>query len=368
MLFHVGDSIAGEIVVQSLDSVERKVLFPGVSPRYVPTGHIVYGLDGVLFGVPFDLDTLEVTGGPVPMVEGVQANPMQYAVSDSGSLVYVPGSAGDADNRILALVDRNGVVQPLNVPVKEYLSPRLSPDGQTLAVESVEDDGSAVWTYDLSGETAIRQLTFDGDNQWPIWTPDGQQLTFSSDRDGTMSLYRMPADGSGVAERLTTAEEGTIHWAGSWSPDGQTLMFSVQNSPENWDVWTLSSDSGEADILYASPDTTYAGADLSPDGQWLAYSAGPTGNLDIYVEPFPPTGARHRLSQGGGYQPLWSPDQRELFYRPLAISGVRTLMSADIATEPSFLGSATSGRCQSRASSRCFATETTTSLPTGNDS
>jgi TolB protein len=110
-------------------------------------------------------------------------------------------------------------VERLNVPPKEYLNPRLSPDGQTLVVQSLEDSESVIWVYDLTGDTAIQQLTFEGDNQRPVWTPDSQRITFSSDRDGTMSLYWMPADGSGVAERLTTAEEGT---AIGWGPGRRT--------------------------------------------------------------------------------------------------------------------------------------------------
>ena len=337
LLFHEGSPFEGEIMVQSLESGERKVLFPGVAPKYLSTGHLVYGIGDVLFAVPFDLDSLQVTGGPVPMVEGVRQGPMHYALSASGSLVYVQGSAGATENRTLALVDFNGLVEPLSVPPKEYLTPRLSPDGQRLAVESIEGDGSVIWVHDLSGQTAIQQLTFEGDNQRPIWTPDGQQITFSSDRDGTMSLYTMEADGSGVAERLTTAEDGREHWPGSWSPDGQTLFF-LERGQGNTDsyIWTLSRESGETQGLYDTPEPFYEGPELSPDGKWLAYNAGPASTMDIYVEPFPPTGSRRRISQNGGYWPLWSPDGDALFYRALEQSGERTIKSVNIVTEPTF--------------------------------
>ena len=159
-------------------------------------------------------------------------------------------------------------------------------------------------------------MTFEGDNQWPIWTPDGQQITFSSDRDGT------------------------LHWSGSWSPDGQTLLFHVVREDfTDWDIWRLSDDSGETESLYDTPDTSHNGTELSPDGKWLAYGARPpiiSDVVDIYVEPFPPTGARRRISQNGGYWPLWSPDGSELFYRPTVTSGERTLRSVDIVTEPDF--------------------------------
>ena len=248
------DVRSNEVVVHSLESGEQKVLFDGVGAKYVSTGHIVYAVDDVLFAVPFDPDALEVVGGPVAMVEGVRGTSPQYAVSDSGSLVFVP--VGGAE-RTLALVDRNGEVERLNVPPKEYLSPRLSPDGQTLLVLSVEDSENVIWVYDLTGNRAIQQLTFEGDNKRnPVWTPDSQRITFSSDRDGTMSLYWMPADGSGVAERLTTAEEGTSHWMGSWSPDGELLVFNVERDLTNErEIWTLSVDDRETQSLYETPGT-----------------------------------------------------------------------------------------------------------------
>ncbi len=153
-----------------------------------------------------------------------------------------------------------------------------------------------------------------------------------------MSLYWMPADGSGVAERLTTAEEGTKHWMGAWSPDGETLVFNViRDIQTDRDIWTLSVDDRETKSLYDALGTAYFGAELSPNGEWLAYGAGPSaGAIDIYVEPFPPTGSRRRISQDGAYWPLWSPEGSELFYRPSAgVTGI-TLRSVDIVTEPAF--------------------------------
>ena len=334
-----------QIVAQSLESGERKLLWEGSSDaRYVPTGHLVYAFEDVLFALPFDLASLEVSGGPVPVVEGVrravdpQSNTASanYGFSDRGTLIFIPGTAAMTQIRVLALVDRDGLVERLNTPPKQYLSPRLSPDGQTLVVQSVEESENVIWVYDLTGDTAIQQLTFEGNNHRPVWTPDGQRITFSSDRDGTMSLYWMPADGSGVAERLTTAEEGISHWMGSWSPDGELLVFIVQENTDQ-DIWTMSVDDRETQSLYDTPGTVYIGAELSPNGEWLAYGAGPTpGEADIYVEPFPPTGARRRISQDRGYYPLWSPEGSELFYRQVVGTAGLTLRSVDIVTEPAF--------------------------------
>ena len=154
-----------------------------------------------------------------------------------------------------------------------------------------------------------------------------------------MSLYSMPADGSGAAERLTTAEQGTFHRSGSWAPDGQTLLFNVveRNQLTDWNIWTLSANGRETQSLYDTPDAVYMGAELSPNGQWLAYGSGATAaDSDIYVEPFPPTGARRRISQNGGIWPLWSPNGDRLFYRPPALGGVLTVRSVDVVTAPDF--------------------------------
>ena len=335
--------VTGQLAVLDLDTREvTRLGLAGVSPHYVSTGHLVYAVqDGTVRAVPFDPNSLEVTGTPVALIEGVMVDngsgAANFSVSDTGTLVYVSGTPQSTD-RTLALVGRDGAVEPLKVPPAEYLSPRVSPDGEKLVVQTAEDDGGVLWIYDLSGDTQIQQLTFESDNQRPIWTPDSQRITFSSDRDGTMSLYGVPADGSGVPEPLTTADAATFHWPGSWLSDGQTLLFNVERArATDWDFWTLSANSRETASLKDTPDTIYLGAELSPNGEWLAYGEGPDSrSVDVYVEPFPPTGARRRISQNGGYWPLWSPDGDRLFYRPVATEGGIRLRSVDVRTDPEF--------------------------------
>ena len=336
-----------QVMLQSLATGERHVLLEdgGTNARYVPTGHLVYVLDGTLLAQPFDIEQRTLAPGPVPLVEGisqlsqVRGAAAQVAHSDNGSLAYVVDRSVSSD-RTLHLVGRDGAVEALAVPPAQYLTPRFSPDGAKLVVQTAEDDGGVLWLYDLAGDTQIQQLTFEGDNQRPVWTPDSRRITFSSDREGTMSLYSMPIDGSGVPERLTTAEDGTFHWPGSWAPDSQTLLFNVErNRVSDWDIWTLSSATLETQSLYDMPNTVYWGAELSANGQWLAYGAGSDlFAVDIYVEPFPPTGSKRKISQNGGYWPLWSPDEDQLFYRPPATeAGITlTLRSVDVVTEPEF--------------------------------
>ncbi len=330
-----------QIVAQSLESGERKILWEGGSDaRFVPTGHLVYALEDVLFALPFDLASLEVSGGPVPVVEGVRRanNPAgntataNYGFSDRGTLIYIPGSVARFRN-ILALADRNGTVEPLDVPPMGYRSPRLSPDGSRLVVEASSGERSDIWVYDLAGDTQIRRLTLEGNNVRPIWTPDGERVTFASNREETPGIYWQAADGSGVPERLTTAEEGTQHWPESWSPDGETLSFAVVIGSEAA-IWTLSRDSeAKPEVFVDEPGSNQRGSVFSPDGKWLAYHSTELDAAQVYVQPFPATGAKHRITQESRASALWAPDGNELFFND---SNGPRLMGVEITTDAGF--------------------------------
>ena len=327
-------------MVQSLGSSERKTLIEGGShARYVPTGHLVYARGGVLFAVPFDLKRLEVTAGPVPIVEGVWRTPganggaALFNVSDTGSLIYVPGptAAWSAQSR-LALIDRKGVVVPLKVPPGLYQYPRVSPDGTHLAFGTSDRKQAVVSTYELSGASAVRRLTFDGNNRFPIWSADGQRVAFQSDREGDPAVFWQPAIG-GTAERLTKPEPGTSHTPESWSPDGEVLLFSATKDLIS-SLWTFSLKDRKAtlfsDVKGSSLPTN---AMFSPDGRWVAYQIGQLGVTEgtTYVQPFPPDGSIHLITQRGG-RPLWSRDGKELFYVPTSGS----FMVVAVKAAPSF--------------------------------
>ena len=178
-----------------------------------------------------------------------------------------------------------------------------------------------------------QRFTYEGKNSDPIWTPDGEWVTFASDRDGTWSLYRKRADGSGVAERLMTAGEGTDHWPGSWSPDGQVLSFTATpvGRVDNG-IFTFSPDGGsEPEVFVDIPGSSEFSPEFSPDGKWIAYSSNESGKLALYVQPFPPTGAKHQVTREGGWAHLWSPDGGELFFARMG-----RLMAVRIETEPNF--------------------------------
>ncbi len=143
--------------MQSLRTEERKTLLTGGSDaRYVATGHLVYALGGVVLAAPFDPRSLALTGGAVPVVEGVRRSQQgvtgaaQFAIAHSGALIYVPGPVSmTLAQSDLALIDRNGSVQPLKLPPGFYLHPRVSPDGRHIAVTNDSGKEADVWIHDL---------------------------------------------------------------------------------------------------------------------------------------------------------------------------------------------------------------------------
>ena len=326
-----------QVVVQSLESNERKVVIPtGSDGRWVPTGHIVHSLGNVLFATAFDLASLKVVGGTVSVVEGMRRadNPQDqpatshFGISDDGKLVYVDDST-IVGGSVLATIDSSENIERFdNVPQRRYLRPRVSPDGTKIAVESL-DNGGTIWIYDIDGGSAMRPLTVEGGDSRPVWIENGDSVAFTSDRNGARSIFRKQADGSGVAQQLTFAEEGAQHRADSWSPDG-FLSFTVVRSGD-YAIWVLANvDGAEPEQLLDPLEGGARASSFSPDGEWLAYNWDPTGQAEVYVTPFPSDGTKYRVAQNAFWS-SWSNDGSELFF----MSGGR-LSSVDVRTAPGF--------------------------------
>jgi Tol biopolymer transport system component len=297
--------------VQSSGSAERKTLIDGGSDgRYLPTGHIVYALGGTLFAVSFDLQRLEITSEPVPIVEGIRrgnapdlnSGVAHYSVSNNGSLIYVPGPRSTAAaQRRLARLDRKGGTEPLKLPAGSHEFPRVSPDGKRLAFGTDDGKEAIVWIYDLSGTSAMRRLTFEGKNRFPIWSADGERVAFQSDREGDLGIFWQRADGTGAAERLTMAEPGESHFPESWAPKGESFLFSASKGL-SVSLWTSSLHDKKVErfggVQQSSPNL--ARAIFSPDGRWVAYVDQERGTGAVYVQPFPGTGAKYQISKRYG--------------------------------------------------------------------
>jgi Tol biopolymer transport system component len=326
-----------DIIAQRLNSTEPKVLLKGGSDaQYVPTGQLVYAVGTVLFAVPFDAKTLEVKGGPVPLITGLSratalaANTAaaNYGFTKAGTLVYLNGLATPTSTQgVLAIVNRDGTVRRLDVPPADYRHPRVSPDGQNIAVESLSESGqSIVWVYNLSGKTTIRRLTQEGNNTRPIWSSNSKKIVYGSDREKPQGIFWQAADGSGVPVRLTSAEDGVAHYPESWSPKEDVLSFAVTRVPlggATWGLWTLRMDGSDSKptLFYDVPTANEFGSVFSSDGKWIAYASNNNGSNEsnqfgIYVQPYPPKpGVKYEISRNGGTWPVWAPGAGELFYR-----------------------------------------------------
>ncbi|OFW29070.1 MAG: hypothetical protein A3H97_15870 [Acidobacteria bacterium RIFCSPLOWO2_02_FULL_65_29] len=202
------------------------------------------------------------------------------------------------------------------------------------------DDGKevVVWIYDLAGTTSMRRLTFGGANRFPLWSRDGQRIVFQSDREGDGGLFWQRADGSGAVDRLTRPEEKKTHAPDSWSPDGKTLTFTVRYGGGNDNsLWSVSIErDAKPKTLIDTPSSTQDSSSVSPDGGWVAYRSAESGRNEIYVQPFPPTGAKYQITTAGGQWPVWSPDGKQLFYAQ-GVAGTGDIMAVDVQTQPSFV-------------------------------
>ncbi len=328
-----------QLAVVSSDGGEPTLLSLGGSyPRYVPTGHLVYGVGGILRAVRFDPDRLEVTGDPIPVMDGVtmkRSGSASFGVAQDGSLVYMPGVFGTRAGvqRTLAWVDRQGREEPVGAEPGVYTAARVSPDATAVAVAVGAGVGNEnIGIYDLLAEN-LRLLTTTGIlNQVPIWTPDSRRVIYRRRAvRASLNLFWQAADATGQEERLTTsANPQTPHDVTS---DGTQLIF-TENRPETAvDIGLLSlTDKEDMSWLLNSPSAESNPA-LSPDDRWIAYASDRSGVIEVYVRPFPDSrqGPETLVSQGGGNWPAWAPEGDELFY--LAPQG---MMAVAVEREPRF--------------------------------
>jgi len=330
LLFVAGNGTNLRIMSYSFASGDEHDLIPaGTEPRYVSSGYLAYVLAGTLMAVPFDANTMQITGSAVPVVQNLlQSTPTgaaQFSISDNGALIYLVN--GQSNQRNFVWVNRTGVETPLPAPERDYQSPRLSPDGKTIAM-SIDLPEPQVWLYDLTRD-ALTKLTFQGTyNRGPVWSPDGKRIAVISNKDGAQNTYWQMADGSGGLERLNTSPDVTSPT--SFSPDGKVLALNQVDPVTRRDIMLVQlSDLKEQPFLQTPFNET--AARFSPDGHWIAYSSDESGRWEIYVQPYPGPGGKWQISTDGGTEPVWNPNGRELFYR----NGDK-MMAADINARPAF--------------------------------
>jgi Tol biopolymer transport system component len=295
---------------------------------FVSPGVLLYRLGDRLMSQAFDARRLRVTGEPVPFVEdvwwdGISTLATAFSASSGGVVAYQTG--GLSSTRLL-WHDRSGRELGSVGPPGAYLEPALSPDGRWLAVGRTEPDsrGPAVWTFDLERGSSSKFFTSSDyvAAATPLWSPDGRRVVASAFPSGEIYVREAQADDP---ERLLY-KASAFTPLDDWSRDGRFLFYEAIDWPTfRFDVGVRDLEKG-TDRLVLSAKHDESGARLSPDGRWLAYQTDESGSWEVFVRSFPESGFRRQVSTGGGSQPRWRADGRELFY----VSEDRKIMGVDV--------------------------------------
>jgi Tol biopolymer transport system component len=317
-----GATVTRGVYLGSLDKGEppRLLVAGAFSARY-GSGYLAFIRETSLFVQPFNPDTLQLSGEPLPFPEHIELVPGAgggaggaFSLSQTGVLVFQP--AANVRSR-LEWFDRSGhplgtVGDPAN-----YAEVALSPDGTRAAVSALDPQVGTrdLWVFDVARGTRERLTDDPSEDFAPVWSPDGKRIAFSSQRTGGVDLYVEPADGLKNEAPLPVPGLTVGKFAAQWSADGKYLLFVAGGRIiARSDVWALPLASGEKPFAVSDKPTVETQPRLSSDGRWLALSTSDTGTLEVYVTAFPGPGDRRRVSTHGGQLPRWSRDGTEIFF------------------------------------------------------
>jgi Tol biopolymer transport system component len=299
---------------------------------YLASGHLLYGEPNVgVMAVRFDVETLSPRGPVVPIVNGVYSSWLygaDFAVSDSGNLAYI---SQDGKNQLVK-VDRGGRASPILEPARQYYLPRVSPDGNRLAVGIFDPTVPRrdIWIYDLIRGSMSRLTLSEGDSTDPVWSSDGSRIAFASNRVfGGWRLFVKSSDATG--EEVALAESRGQMFPDLWLPGNRALLFK-SSLGTNWDIAMHRLDEERGPEILLGSTFNEIEPSLSPDGRFLSYVSDESGRREVYVRRFPSLEGRWQVSTDGGDEPQFSPDGKEIFYR----SGDR-MMVTTFASEPQVL-------------------------------
>jgi serine/threonine protein kinase len=301
------------IALRRMDDGEpRIILRGGTNPRYSAAGYIVFARGGAVLAAPFD--GRDVTGTPVTIVRGVRVESTgvaQFALSGS-TLLYMPGAVSP-EHWEPVWVDRSGRIQPLFEKPGDLYGPRFSPDGKRIAF-SRGDANQDVWIADVDRGTLTRVTLEPSEEFDPIWSPDGTRIAYASERRSLPpQVFSRPADGSGDEKLLWKSEDALFPQ--SWAPDG-TAIACLRIRPDGGsDIWILPTDGNRRPTPFVATPFLEAQPEFSPDGRWIAYASNESGRFEVYARPYPGPGGKLQASNDGGFEPVWSRDGKELFYR-----------------------------------------------------
>jgi Tol biopolymer transport system component len=328
----VGAGEHNAIFLGSLDSPERRLLVhTSFNAAYAEPGYLLYLRDDkTLVAQPFDSRLYVLNGEPQLISEEVLYVPLVFRAvfSVAAGQVLVTQTGKWADLSQLTWFDRSGRSTGTIGKTETYNNLRLSPDGRRIATAQVDSSGrsSNIWVHEPA-RLATGRLTFDpSQNTTPIWSPNGRQILFSSNRKPSFRLFAKSADGSGPEEEVADLRNG---WGWDWSYDGKHVLVAQGN-----ELWHLSWPERVATPMMQA-SWTVKNAQFSPDGRWFAYASNETGNWEIYVSSFPIGNGKWLVSAGGGQEPRWRHDGKELFF----LSADGRMMAMKVTTDASFKAS-----------------------------
>jgi serine/threonine protein kinase len=315
------------VFLASLDGKENRLLFHTLSNAIYASGRLLYQRENSLVAQPFDASRGKFSGEPQTLTENVQFDAglwrTNISASTGGVLLYASGTTSGTE--ILTWYDRSGKRLGTVGEQGEFYDLDLSPDEKKIATTDLNASIASIWVRDLTNNLRTR-LTFSGGaHLTPIWSPDGKEVAFTSNQQRAISVKTI---GSSSAERTVLSSPDPIYQAISdWSRDGRYLMYE-QGAGINTELWVLPLSGDGKPFPYTSGSSRGA---FSPDGHWVAYVGQEGGRPEVFVAPFPWTGAKWQISNGGGAGPRWRADGKELFYFDLngiAAAGVSSSGSA----------------------------------------
>jgi hypothetical protein len=338
-LYDVTANDGGNIYVGSLSSADRiRLLNPsqmrgapsvlGTALAYAAPGYVLFVRDGTLMAQRFDTARLQPAGDPVRVAERVQnfgSGSAAFSVSANGVLAYWGG--GEFAARRLAWFTRDGRETPIALPTRAYGRLALAPDGSHAVIEQQASGATTIALVDLVRGTSTR-FTSDAFSIWPIWSPDGANVAFSSNRDGMLAPYRQSVSAGENAQRLFDAREATV--ATDWLADGSIVYASRAAAGTDIGMFRVSSAATPRRLLNvrgALPDSH-----VSSDGRWMTYASSDSGPSQVFVTSFPDGRGRWPISTTGGINARWRRDGKELYF----LSPAGRLMAVSVRTEPTF--------------------------------
>jgi Tol biopolymer transport system component/predicted Ser/Thr protein kinase len=310
----------GAIYAAEIGTPSRTLVTRANSPAQYANGYVLFCRDRVLLAQRFDAGSLKTRGEPLPLAEKINYVPANANAVFSATDTLLVYSAANSLRTQLTWFDRTGRrLGIVGAPGFSAARPHLSHDGRRIAMEVIDEQSgfSAIWVYDIARGSTTR-LTFDaGEDLSPVWSPDDQWIAYSAEnlQRGTREIHMKRA--SGGEEKILLGNR-FFHQliTTAWSPDGKTILFyGVDERPASsfFAVYGLSIASGTVTQLVTSAGNAF-NATFSPDGRWLAYQSNESGDFEVYVQPFPPTGEKWQVSSNGGGGPLWRNDGRELLF------------------------------------------------------